>query len=190
LFYGGINVKQKKSILFLGLIFVIMLSFPSMALAKADDYGYNAEARMFIGTLDNWEAFLRSEPPTSFNWNETDVTFIERHWDKYFDPMLQGNPPSRAGAWAKAELWKHLSGDQLGWTWHQSMTVVYSPDASIPNAIALSESDMGYDGFYCVQLEEWLTGPKGERIESQNISVKNKLIQGTLHEFGRVAKTK
>lgn len=179
-------MKNKLSFLFLGLLLVMMFSFPSVASAQTNEYGYNAEARTFKGTLANWEIFIRGSdlPPIPFTWKDKDTVFIERKWDKLFDPMIHGNPPSGAGAWEQAELWEYLSGDQLGWTWHQSMVVVYSPNTPIPNAMALSSEDMGIEGFYCVLLKDWKVGPHGERVVSQDFSLKNKLIKGALKGHG------
>ncbi|WP_407313008.1 hypothetical protein [Desulfosporosinus sp. SB140] len=179
-------MRNKRIVLFLGLLLIAMVSFPSVASARTDEYGYNAEARTFKGTLDNWEIFIRGTgaDPIPFTWQDKGIVFIERKWDKRFDPMIQGNPPSSPGAWEKAELWEYLTDDQLGWTWHQTMEVVYSPNTPIPNAIALTPESMGFPGFYCVQQREWLTGPNGETIESQDFSLKNQLIKKALKGHG------
>ncbi|MDQ7093670.1 hypothetical protein REC12_08715 [Desulfosporosinus sp. PR] len=173
-------MKNKRFLVFLGLILVMMLSFPGIASAQTDKYGYNAEAMTFKGTLDNWEIFISGTgaDPIPFTWRDKGTVFLERKWDKRFNAMLQGNPPSAPGAWEKADLWEYLTGDQLGWTWHETMEIVYSPNTPIPNAIAVPAEDMGLSGFYYVQLKEWTTGPKGEVIVSQDLSLKNKPIKG------------
>lgn len=177
-------MKAQRKYLFIVILFIMVFSFPSIASAKTDEYGYNAHARSFKGTLANWEAFLQGKPPTPFDWNATDVIFIERKWDKLFDPMIQGNPPSAAGAWQKADLWEYLSGDQLGWTWHQALVVVYSPNIPIPDAIELTPEEMGFTGFYLVVQKEWLVGPHGERTEIQDSTIKRNIIKRALFSKG------
>lgn len=174
-------MQANRRFCFIILLLVMLLSFPSVASARTNEYGYNAQARTFKGTLDNWEAFINGLPPTPFSWKETDIIFIERKWDKLFDPMLQGNLPSDIGAWEKADLWEYLSGDQLGWTWHQNLAVVYSPNKPIPGAIVLTPDEMGFTGFYCVVQKEWLVGPKGEKTEIQDFSLKRKIMKRALH---------
>lgn len=174
---------KKKSILFV-LIIVLFLSIPSIALAGFDDYGYNAKAKMFKGTMDNWEAFMRGLPPTPWDTKVTDVVYVERKWDKLFDPLLQGQLPLGPGAWQKAKLWQHLSGDQLGWTWHLDLEVVYSPNNPIPGAIILTEQEMGISGFYCVRQEECLKGPNGEKTIIQDLSLKRNIINRALKFVG------
>lgn len=172
------KTKSKFLVIFLFLA-IVVAAFPGIAVAKTDQYGYNAHARTFKGTLDNWEAFLDGTPPIPFNWKQTDTTFIERKWDKRFDPMVQGNPPSAPGAWQNAKLWEYLSGDQLGWTWHQELDIVYSPNKPIPGATELTPDEIYYTGFYLVKDDEWLEGPNGEKTVVQNSSadrVKTKRI--------------
>lgn len=177
-------MKVNRKFLFIVLLLVMVFSFPSVASAHTDEYGYNAQARTFKGTLDNWEALMQGIPPTPFHWKDTDTTFIERKWDKLFDPMLHGDLPLGAGAWQKAKLWEHLSGDQLGWTWHLNLTVVYSPNTPIPGAIELTPEEMGITGFYCVVQKEWLVGPNGEKTEIQDFSLKRNIIKRALHGKG------
>lgn len=170
----------KRKYLCIALLISMIITFPAIALAKTDQYGYDAQKRMFIGTLDNWEAFLEDSPPTSFDWNQTDTVFIERQWDKRFDPMIEGKPPSAPGAWQKVRLWEYLSGDQLGWTWHEEMTIVYSPNKAIPGAIALTPEEILFTGFYVVNDKEWLAGPNGEITIEQNLSVKREVFKKVL----------
>ncbi|MDA8220132.1 MAG: hypothetical protein M0Z35_00130 [Desulfitobacterium hafniense] len=177
-------MKTRKKSLFMVLLLIIMFSFPSAASAQTDEYGYNAQARTFKGTLANWEAFMQGLPPTAFDCKATDVIFIERKWDKLFDPMIQGNLPSGAGAWQKVDLWEYLSSDKLGWTWHQALEVVYSPNIPIPNAIELTAVEMGATGFYCVVQKEWLIDPNGKRIEIQDFMLKRNIIKRALHGQG------
>jgi len=178
-------MDANRKFLFIFLLLVMVLSFPSIASAQTNEYGYNAQARTFKGTLDNWEAFMKGLPPTPFDWKETDTVIIERKWDELFDPMIQGNLPSGAGAWEKSEAWEYLSGDQLGWTWHQSLVVVYSPNTPIPGAIVLTPDEMGFTGFYCVVQKEWLVGPKGERTEIQDFSLKRDITKRILRIKGK-----
>jgi len=178
-------MKAKKGqVFFLVLLLVMVFSFPGAALAQSDEYGYNAQARTYKGTLDNWDALLAGLPPTPFDPKGTDIVFVKRKWDKLFDPMIHLNLPSGAGAWQKAELWEYLSGNQLGWTWHLDLEVVYSPNTPIPNAIVLSpETVGGFTGFYLVEQKEWLTGPNGEKTVIQDLSVKRRVVKRALH-FG------
>lgn len=162
---------QSKFLLIILVLIMVAAVFPGTAFAKTDQYGYDAQARMFRGILDNWEAFLDGLPPTPFDWKQTDTVFIERHWDKSFNPMVQGNPPSAPGAWEKARLWEYLSGDQIGWTWHQELEVIYSPNKPIPGAIALTPDEISFTGFYLVKNDEWLEGPNGEKTIVQDFSV-------------------
>lgn len=175
---------NRKYFSFIVLFLVMAFSFPSVASAQTNEYGYNAQARTFKGTLNNWEAFINGLPPTPFNWKEKDVIFIDRKWDKLFDPMIQGNPPSGTGAWEKAELWEYLSGDQLGWTWHLSLAAVYSPDTPIPGAIVLTSEEMGVTGFYGVEQKEWLVGPKGEKTVLQDSLLNPNIIKRALNVQG------
>lgn len=166
----------KKKVLFIGLILLTMVIFPGTAFAKADQYGYDAQNRSFKGTLDNWEAFLRGLPPTPFSWQQKDTDFIERKWDKLFDPMIHGQPPQKPGAWQKAKAWRYLSGDQLGWTWHLELEIVYSPNTPISGARVVPEEEVGITGFYFVQYNEWLTDPHGKKTVIQNLQVDRKEI--------------
>lgn len=176
-----ISVKAKGKCLFVILLFVMLLSFPGVAYAQFNDYGYNAEGRIFKGTLDNWEALLSGSPPAPFDPKGTDIVFIDRKWDKLFDPMLHNSLPS-TGAWQKAELWEYLSGDQLGWTWHLDLEVVYSPDTPISGAMVLPPEVMGgVTGFYGVEYNEWLVGPAGEKTLLQDFSVNRGIIEKALH---------
>jgi hypothetical protein len=170
-------VKVKRRLLYPVLLLLIMiLSIPGIAYAEFDEYGYNAQARMFIGTLENWEALLQGLPPEPFNPKETDIVFVERKWNKLFDPMIHFNPPLGAGAWQKARLWKYLSGDQLGWTWHQDIEVVYSPDHPIPGAFEIPQEAMGLAGFYCTVQKEYLQGPNRQKIVIQDFCVKKSVV--------------
>ena len=172
-------MKNKKKLIILVLL-VMILSIPVNAFACFDDYGYNQKSRMFKGTLENWEALLSGSPATPWDRKALDVVFVERKWDKLFDPMLSGNPPLDSGAWQKASLWQYLSGDQLGWTWHLDLKIVYSPKSPIPGALVLSEEEMGITGFYCVTQKEWLTGPRGQKVIIQDFSVHPSIIQRAL----------
>lgn len=174
-------MKAKGNLLFVILLLVMVISFPSVAFAQTDEYGYNAQARTFKGTLDNWEAFLSGIPSIPFDWKQTDTIFIERKWDERFDPMIQGSQPSAPGAWEKAEVWEYLSGDQQGWTWHQSLKVVYSPNTPILGAIALTPEEIIFTGFYLVEQKEWLAGPDGEKTVVQDFSVNRSIIEKALH---------
>ena len=178
-------MKGKGKILFIVFLLCLMvISFPSSALAKVDSYGLNAQAREFTGTLENWDAMLNGDPPTPYDPKATDVVFVHRKWDKRFDPMLDGELPSASGAWQTAELWEYLSGDQLGWTWHLDFKMVYSPNAPIPGAIAVPTEDMGGDaftGFYLVENNEWLQGPHGEKTIISELSINNGNLQKALH---------
>ncbi|AFQ42803.1 hypothetical protein [Desulfosporosinus meridiei] len=177
-------MKVRQRSVFLVLLLIMLFSFPSVASAKTDDYGYNPQARSFKGTLDNWEAFMRGAPPTPVDWKAKDVIFIERKWDKRFDPMIQGEPPAAPGAWQKAKLWEYLSGDKLGWTWHQALEVVYSPNRPIPGAIVLTPEEMGIEGFYCVVMEEWLVDPHGKKTIVEDFNLKHNIIKRALHWKG------
>ena len=174
-------MKTKRKFLFLVLLLVIMFSFPSVASAQTDEYGYNAHARTFKGTLTNWEAFMQGLPPTTFDRKATDIIFIERKWDKLFNPMIQGNPPSGVGAWQKAELWEYLSGEKLGWTWQLTLEVVYSPNQPIPGAVLLTPDEIGFTGFYCVVQKEYLIDPYGKKTKIQDFSLKPNIIKRALH---------
>jgi len=173
-------MKAKSKFLLVILILSMVAVFPSPAFAKTDQYGYDAQARTYKGTLDNWEAFLDGLPPTPFDWKQTDTVFVERKWDKSFDPMVQGKPPLAPGAWQKAKLWEYLSGDKLGSTWHQELEVVYSPNKPIPGAIALTPEEILYTGFYLVENNEWVVGPNGEITTDQDLSVNHKVIKRIL----------
>lgn len=128
---------------------------------------------MFKGTLDNWESFLNGLPPIPYDQKATDIVFVKRKCDKSFDPMVHGNPPIGDGAWQISNLWEYLSGNQLGWTWHLDLKVVYSSQTSIPGAIALPpESVGGFKGSYCVEQKEWLTDSKETRLRFKTFQLK------------------
>ncbi|AFM01383.1 hypothetical protein Desde_3089 [Desulfitobacterium dehalogenans ATCC 51507] len=172
-------MRGKKRLIPLVLFVIIFLSIPLGAFAAFDDYGYNPQGRMFKGTLENWEAFLHNQPAVSWDPKATDVIFLERKWDKLFDPMLRGDIPL-PGAWQKAKLWQYLSGEQAGWTWHQELEVVYSPNQPIAGAMELTANEMGIPGFYCVTFKEWQTGPKGQKVVIDDLSVNSGIIQKAL----------
>jgi len=185
-------MKAKGKWFFMLLLLIMVVSFPSIASAQSNEYGYNAQARTYNGTLDNWDAFLAGSPFTPFDPKGTGITFVKRKWDKLFDPMVNLSLPSGAGAWQKAELWEYLPGDQweglpgdqLGWTWHLDLDVVYSPNTSIPGAIVLPpEAVGGFTGFYLVEQNEWLVGPDGEKTVVQNFSINSSIVKRALH-FG------
>jgi hypothetical protein len=93
--------------------------------------------------------------------------------------------PSGDGAWQKAELWEYLSGNQLGWTWHLNLEVVYSSNTPILDAIVLPPETMGgFTGFYLVEQKEWLVGPDGEKTVIQDFSVNRSTVKRALH-FGK-----
>ncbi|HBP66400.1 MAG TPA: hypothetical protein DD730_19600 [Desulfosporosinus sp.] len=175
-------MKAKGKCLFMVLLLVMVVSFPGVAFAQSDEYGYNAQARMYKGTLENWDAFLSGLPPAPFDPNGTNIIFVKRKWDKLFDPMVHLSLPSGSGAWQKAELWEYLSGDQLGWTWHLDLEVIYSPNTPILEAIVLEpETVGGFKGYYLVEQKEWLVGPDGEKTVIQDFSVSRSTIKRTLH---------
>ena len=179
-------MKAKGKCFFIMVLLVIMVvvSYPSVALAQSDEYGYNAQARSYKGTLDNWEALLSGLPPTPFDPKGKDIIFVKRKWDKLFDPMIHSSLPLGAGAWQKAELWKYLSGDQLGWTWHLNLEVVYSPNTLICDAIEVPAESIGGEGFYIVERKEWLTEPHGEKTVIEDFSVNSSTVKRALH-FGK-----
>ncbi|EGW41987.1 hypothetical protein [Desulfosporosinus sp. OT] len=178
-------MKIKSKFLFIVLILSMVVVFPSTAFAQTDQYGYDAQARTFKGTLDNWEAFLEGTPPTTFSWEQKDTVFIERKWSKSFDPMVQGNPPSAPGAWQQVELWEYLSGDELGWTWHEELGIVYSPNRPIPGAVALTPEEMMFPGFYLIKDKEWSIGPNGEVTIDQDLSPNLRILK-RLHKFFQI----
>lgn len=178
-------MKTKKSLLTIILLLAFVLSFPVMASAKTDEYGYNAKARTFKGTMDNWEAFLAGTTPTPYDPKGTDIVFVERSWNRLFDPMIHGDKPICEGAWQKAKLWEYLSGDQLGWSWHLELEILYSPCVKIPEAMEVPAEAMGgYNGFYLIKQKEWLSGPDGEKEMIQDFSVAKSIINQVLH-FGK-----
>lgn len=177
-------MKVKGKCLFLVLILIILVSFPGVAIAQSDEYGYNAQARMFKGTLKNWEAFLSGSSPTPYDPNGTDIIFVQRKWNKLFDPMIHLEPPTGAGAWQKAQLWENYTGEKLGWTWHLNIELVYSPEVPIPGAIELPLEAVGFPGFYLVEQKEWLEGPNGEMTVIDDFSVNRGEVKRALH-FGR-----
>lgn len=165
--------RRKKFIIF-SLLVLIILSVPGTALAGFDEYGYNAKARKFKGTLENWENLLLGRPAVPWDFKAKNVVFLERKWDKRFDAMMSGNPPTAPGAWQKASLWEYLSGDQEGWTWNLELEIVYSPNKPIKGAVELSPQEMGgFTGFYLVHSKEWLKGPKGKKVVIEQTSGKS-----------------
>lgn len=173
-------MTSKNKTITLILLVLVLASIPGTAFASFDEYGYNAEGRMFKGTLDNWESFLDGAPATSWDPKAANIVFLERKWDKNFDPMVSGEPPVAPGAWQKAELWEYLSGDQLGWTWNLELEIVYSPYNPIPEAFEIPVKDIGFAGFYLVYSQEWLSGPKEEKVIIQEFSVKRNIISQAL----------
>ncbi|ADY57497.1 hypothetical protein Sgly_3233 [Syntrophobotulus glycolicus DSM 8271] len=173
-------MKATRKLTLIVLLLAIVLSFPGIVLAKTDEYGYNAKARTFKGTLDNWEAFLAGTPPTPYDPKGTDIIFVERKWNILFDPLIKSKKPS-AGAWQKAKLWEYLSGEKLGWTWHLEFEIFYSPKKAIPGAIEVPLEAIGYPGFYVIKQEEWLAGPNGEKEIIQDFSILHNRIKKALN---------
>ncbi|MDP4159103.1 MAG: hypothetical protein Q8911_04960 [Bacillota bacterium] len=175
-------MKAKGKFLLIVLLLIIVISFPGVALAQFDNYGLDAEGRLYKGTLDNWDALIKGLPPFTYNPKGTDIIFVVRKWDNLFDPMLQGNRPAGTGAWQKVEQWEYLSGNQLGWTWHLDLEVVYSPENPIHGAIVLPPEVIGgFTGFYGVNYNEWLEGPRGEKTVINDFSINRSVIQKALH---------
>ena len=178
-------MKLKKWHILIALLLFTVFSFPNVAVAQPDQYGYNAMARTFSGTLDNWESIFAGSPPTPFDWNQKDTTFIVRKWDKKFDPVLKGETPLAAGAWEWSLDWEHMSGDLPGWTRHRFLEMVYSPNVAIPGAKVIPVESVGVPGFYLVRQIEWSTGPNGEHQVNMNFSVRNDVIKTALNLSGK-----
>ena len=141
------------------LLIIALLCAPASAFAKSgfDDYGYNEKACLFVGTLANWDAFLYGQPPLpAVDPAATDVMFIERQWNKSFDKMMfQGGAPAD-GAYCATNAHMNLSGDQLGWIWHELFAFAFSSQP-IDGALAIE----GMPGFYFITDKVWLTDPDG-----------------------------
>ncbi len=146
---------------------LVLLCAPATAFAASgfDDYGYNEKARLFIGTFDNWEAFIYGQPALpAVNPSATDVLFVERYWNQSFDnTMFHGKDPVD-GAYCASNFHMNLSGDQLGWVWHEFFIFTY---ASRPIDGALAIPDM--PGFYMITDRVWLTDQNGNETEISNM---------------------
>lgn len=92
--------------------------------------------------------------------------------------MMSGQLPA-SGAWQKAKLWEYLSGDQLGCTWHLEFKMVYSPDKPIPGADEVE--DMGVPGFYFVDYDEWISGPKGKKLKADEQEVRSTTVKPSIN---------
>ncbi len=176
-----LNTKKKFiiSVLFLVMLFCV----PNVALAQDgdngfDEYGLNAKAKIFIGTLENWDNYYYGLPAIPYNFKSLDTLYIERKWDKLFAPMIYYNPPLGTGAWQQIKGWEYLSGDQLGWTYNLQMFIIYSPNVPIEGAIAVPIEEIGYSGFYFTEQQEWLDGPHGEKIVFQDF-----VFKPNIHKF-------
>jgi len=86
--------------------------------------------------------------------------FVERYWNKSFDDaMFHGKAPVD-GAYCASNFHMNLSGDQLGWTWHQFFIFAYSSQP-VDGAPAIE----GMPGFYMITDRTWLTDPEGNETE-------------------------
>lgn len=160
------------------LVFLMLFTIPSTAFAKPDDYGYNENARIFVGTFENWENFIYGLPASPADTDAKDVLFLVRKWDKGFDDYVFKGLPPVDGAWQQAHFYRYLPGDQLGWTWNWNMKIVYS-SRPIEDAVALSAMEMGIEGFYLIQDKTWLTDPDGnETIVSEFHAIPPSLGKG------------
>lgn len=151
--------------LILALLVMVFFAIPGIVMACGfDDYGYNENARLFDGSFDNWEAFITGQPPLPTpSPSATDVLFVKRKWSKEFDnTMFHGKPP-QAGAWCASYFHKHLSGEKLGWIWHEFFVFAYSSEP-LPNAVPVE----GMPDYYFIRHKVWLTDPAGtETIEKE-----------------------
>lgn len=59
--------------------------------------------------------------------------------------------------------------------------MVYSPNQPIPGAMKLTEHEMGIPGFYCAHFKEWVTGPKGQKVTLEDLSVDSDIIEKALN---------
>ncbi len=149
-----------KKRLALVLIVLTFLVIPTVTYAKFDEYGYDAKKCLFIGTFDNWEAFMYGLPPfPAADPAAADVLFVTRNWSKDFDKGMFQGKPMKDGAWCSSSFYENLSGDQLGWTWHNLFIFVYS-SASVEDGIPIE----GMPDFYFIKDKTWLTDPSGQEI--------------------------
>lgn len=140
-------------------ILVFMLIFTSSAFAKFDEYGYNAKACNFKGTMANWENFVYGRPAEPAEMGQLNVQYLDRKWSKDFDEMMFRGGEFVNGAWQKAHMYEYLSGEQLGWSRHESFKMVYS-STPVEGAMAVDEMP----GFYIIEYKAWLEDPQGNEI--------------------------
>jgi len=143
-------------------LLVVLVLLPSAAFAGFDDYGYNAKANIFNGTLENWDNFIFGLPASSYDKNATDVEFLVRKWSKGFDGAMFNGQPWVDGAWQQAHMYTYLSGENLGWTYNTMFKMVYS---SKPVTGALEIPIAEDVNLWLVQYKEWLVDDQGKEIE-------------------------
>ncbi len=95
-------------------------SVPRLGAPGFDAYGFNDRLNLFVGTFENWEAFIYGEPPLpQADPRALDVMFVVRKWDKAWDEAMMHNGTPKNGMWCTSYFWTNLSGDQLGWKWQE-----------------------------------------------------------------------
>ncbi|KJS20360.1 MAG: hypothetical protein VR72_15025 [Clostridiaceae bacterium BRH_c20a] len=144
------------------ILLMVILLLPSAAFASFDEYGYNAEANIFNGTLENWDNFIFGNPASPYDQNGTDVEFLVRKWSKGFDNAMFNGQPWVDGAWQQAHMYTYLSGEQLGWTHNTMFKMVYS---SKPITGALEIPITENVSLWLIQYKEWFIDPIGNEIE-------------------------
>ncbi|KJS84219.1 MAG: hypothetical protein JM58_11410 [Peptococcaceae bacterium BICA1-8] len=153
----------------ISLLMVIVL-LPSAAFASFNEYGYNAEANIFNGTLENWDNFLFDNPVTPYDQNAKDVQFLVRKWSIDFDNAMFNGQTWVEGAWQQAHMYTYLSGEQLGWTHNTMFKMVYS-SKPITGALEIPITDQV--SLWLIQYKEWLINPLGNEIQiSDSLNIK------------------
>lgn len=148
-----------KSKIISSILILMLLCAPSAAYATFNDYGYNAKACIFNGTLENWDNFIFNRPVSPVDLNAKDTMFLVRKWNSSFDKGMFQGKPLVDGSWQIAHLYQYLSGDMSGWTWNWTFKMVYS-SKYIPGAIVIDEMP----NFYIIQNNTWYTDPQGNEI--------------------------
>ncbi|MDD4048450.1 MAG: hypothetical protein PHI90_06450 [Clostridia bacterium] len=182
---------KNKSIFCIGMAILLstyLFCIPGQVIAAHgfDEYGYNENARLFVGTFDNWEAFIYGQPSLPpVEPSATDVLFITRNWNKSFDDAMFHDKPLKDGAWCSSLFHTNLSGAQLGWTSYEYFFYIYS-SVPIPNSIPIVEMP----GFYIIVQKSWLTDPFGNvMILSEHLTDLSQINKDILHNSMNIAKS-
>ena len=134
-----------------------LFCLPGVALAGFDEYGYDFNRNLFVGTLENWDAYIYGESPAPVPPGDTPGTiFLARKWDKKFEDSFFYGKPWKNGAWLATYGYMHLDGEQEGSLWQAYFiySIMSKPPAGAVPVPGLPDA-------YFIIYKEWVTAPDG-----------------------------